>query len=240
MATSTHKFDHVVSVMFENRSFDNLLGYLYEPGEVESFEGVAGRDLSNPIPAVCAERRACAWCRPSGRDHGYARTRSGRGVPARQHAALRRRSTPAEQPVAVGRGDGGAVQRPADDHDVPTMDGFVADYINAFHARWAACPSTRSTRRSWPATRLSRCRCSRRIAKGSRPSITGSARCPRRRSPTAPSTTPRRRRDLSSTRPYDSFPPHNDAETIFERLEAAGPVLARLRRSAACVSRSRA
>ena len=44
------KFDHVVSVMFENRSFDNLLGHLYEPGEVASFEGVFGRDLSNPIP----------------------------------------------------------------------------------------------------------------------------------------------------------------------------------------------
>ncbi|MGA9162333.1 MAG: hypothetical protein WB297_15925 [Actinomycetota bacterium] len=32
------KFDHVVSVMFENRSFDNLPGHLYEPGEVASFE----------------------------------------------------------------------------------------------------------------------------------------------------------------------------------------------------------
>ena len=45
------KFDHVVSVMFENRTFDNLLGRLYQPGEVASFEGTAGRDLSNPIPA---------------------------------------------------------------------------------------------------------------------------------------------------------------------------------------------
>ena len=36
--------DHVVVVMFENRSFDNLLGRLYEPGEVASFEGVLGKD----------------------------------------------------------------------------------------------------------------------------------------------------------------------------------------------------
>jgi phospholipase C len=35
------KFDHVVSVMFENRAFDNLLGRLYQPGEVASFEGAA-------------------------------------------------------------------------------------------------------------------------------------------------------------------------------------------------------
>ena len=45
------KFDHVVSVMFENRAFDNLLGGLYQPGEVASFEGVIGRELSNPVPA---------------------------------------------------------------------------------------------------------------------------------------------------------------------------------------------
>jgi len=44
------KFDHVVSVMFENRAFDNLLGRLYQPGEVPSFEGAAGKVLSNPVP----------------------------------------------------------------------------------------------------------------------------------------------------------------------------------------------
>jgi phospholipase C len=42
--------DHMVLVLFENRSFDNLLGQLYQPGEVPSFEGVVGKDLSNPIP----------------------------------------------------------------------------------------------------------------------------------------------------------------------------------------------
>jgi hypothetical protein len=46
----SHALDHVVVIMFENRSFDNLLGRLYEPGEVASFEGVIGRDLSNPVP----------------------------------------------------------------------------------------------------------------------------------------------------------------------------------------------
>jgi phospholipase C len=42
--------DHVVVVMFENRSFDNLLGRLYGPGEVASFEGVIGKELWNPVP----------------------------------------------------------------------------------------------------------------------------------------------------------------------------------------------
>ena len=40
----TAAIDHVVVLMFENRSFDNLLGRLYEPGEVSSFEGVLGKE----------------------------------------------------------------------------------------------------------------------------------------------------------------------------------------------------
>ncbi len=47
----SHALDHLVVLMFENRSFDNLLGRPYEPGAVASFEGVEGKDLSNPIPA---------------------------------------------------------------------------------------------------------------------------------------------------------------------------------------------
>jgi phospholipase C len=50
MAGPENALDHVVVVMFENRSFDNLLGRLYEPDEVASFEGVIGKDLSNPVP----------------------------------------------------------------------------------------------------------------------------------------------------------------------------------------------
>ena len=53
----SNALDHVVVLMFENRSFDNLLGQLYQPGEVRSFEGVTGKELSNPIPEW-AENRA--------------------------------------------------------------------------------------------------------------------------------------------------------------------------------------
>ena len=61
-ASPGNALDHVVVVMFENRSFDNLLGRLYEPGEVPSFEGVIGKDLSNPIPVgprTAPRRRSC-------------------------------------------------------------------------------------------------------------------------------------------------------------------------------------
>ena len=66
--------DHVVVVMFENRSFDNVLGRLYEPGEVASFEGVLGKELSNPIPPWAEHGADREACRLRGRrEHEHAR-----------------------------------------------------------------------------------------------------------------------------------------------------------------------
>ena len=59
-----HAIDHVVPLMFENRSFDNPLGHLHQPGEVASFEGVLGRDLSKrsrPGPSTGAERKVIPY-----------------------------------------------------------------------------------------------------------------------------------------------------------------------------------
>ncbi|MBN9190898.1 MAG: hypothetical protein J0I62_20755, partial [Microbacterium sp.] len=45
-------FDHVVVVMFENRSFDNMLGWLYSAEEKTKaeFNGLAQGHYSNPAP----------------------------------------------------------------------------------------------------------------------------------------------------------------------------------------------
>lgn len=45
-------FDHVVVLMLENRSFDNLLGYLYKDGvpEGKKFEGLQTGNYENPVP----------------------------------------------------------------------------------------------------------------------------------------------------------------------------------------------
>ncbi len=57
-------FDHVVVLMLENRSFDNLLGYLYPNGVPDDapagreFEGVIGKNLSNPIPSSATGQSA--------------------------------------------------------------------------------------------------------------------------------------------------------------------------------------
>jgi phospholipase C len=66
-ARSEHALDHVVAVMFENRSFDNLLGRLYEPGEVASFEGVIGKDCrtrSRNGPRIAPGRAQCPTASP--------------------------------------------------------------------------------------------------------------------------------------------------------------------------------
>ena len=53
------KINHIVTLMLENRSFDNVLGWLYDPHNdppfdkvprAQTFEGVSGKDLSNPRP----------------------------------------------------------------------------------------------------------------------------------------------------------------------------------------------
>lgn len=59
MSSSLFKIDHIVVLMMENRSFDNMLGWLYDPENPppydkpprgQTFEGVSGKNLSNPIP----------------------------------------------------------------------------------------------------------------------------------------------------------------------------------------------
>ena len=62
------KFDHMVVVMFENRSFDSLLGYCYQPGEPprnQTFNGLAGTQYSNPVPAYINDGHAFVTTRIS-------------------------------------------------------------------------------------------------------------------------------------------------------------------------------
>jgi phospholipase C len=62
------KIKHVVVLMLENRSFDNVLGWLYDSKNEppfdcaprgQSFEGVSGKILTNPVPGGDAEVTEC-------------------------------------------------------------------------------------------------------------------------------------------------------------------------------------
>jgi phospholipase C len=64
MSGNLDKIDHIVVLMMENRSFDNMLGWLYDPDNPppydqapngQTFEGVSGKNLSNPIPPDAQE-----------------------------------------------------------------------------------------------------------------------------------------------------------------------------------------
>ena len=132
--------DHVVLVLFENRSFDNLLGRLYQPGEVAVLRGRDRQGPEQPDPRVGRARRR-AQGRPlrRGDRDGLAEPRPGRGVPAHQHPAVQRARR--GQPLQGRHRDGGAVQRPGRAGQVPTMDGFVTDYISFFTVEMGRQPT---------------------------------------------------------------------------------------------------
>ena len=129
--------DHVVVVMFENRSFDNLLGRLYEPGEVASFEGVIGKELSNPVPEW-AEHRPQDGIVPygvaanmntpnpdSGEEYPHINTQLFGILDEENRFKLQ-----AEKSFNEPR-----------DGQPPTMDGFVADYISMLTAELGRQPT---------------------------------------------------------------------------------------------------
>ncbi len=67
--------DHLVVVLFENRSLDNVLGHLYGPEDGKTFEGVIGKDLSNPIPDGPSTGPTARWSLHGGHRHGQSQSR---------------------------------------------------------------------------------------------------------------------------------------------------------------------
>jgi phospholipase C len=222
VADRQNALDHVVVVMFENRSFDHLMGRLYEPGEVRSFEGVLGKDLRNPVPEWAehgADRKFVSHdVAPNmntphpdpGEEYPHINTdlfgiqdRKNRFMPlARMVAPYNAPDYPRQQ---------------------PTMAGFVADYISAFTAEMRRQPTYEEYSQ---------------IMMGYTPEhmpvLSGLGRgfatfdhwfCD------VPSQTFTNRSFFHAATasgyvinfpPADAFPVHNTAETLFERLEAKG------------------
>jgi phospholipase C len=133
-----HRLDHLVVVMFENRSFDNLLGYLYTNAENLTFEGVGRRPLSNPAPgealggnlAPLAVHPATSMAVPypdPGEEYPHVNTQIfGRVDPeSNRFAPIEAMQEPFNAP-APGT--------------APTMDGFVRDYVNNFRESMGRLP----------------------------------------------------------------------------------------------------
>src|SRR5580704_9093724 len=129
-ATRANALDHVVVVLFENRSLDNVLGRLYGPGDGKAFEGVIGTELSNPIPG---------WA-----EHGAGRKVVPYGVTTDMdspdpdsgeewyHTNTQLFGTIDDHNrFKIGEGVTAPWNAPPPGA-VPAMDGFVADYISTF------------------------------------------------------------------------------------------------------------
>ena len=137
--TSEHALDHVVVVLFENRSFDNVLGRLYGPSDNKNFEGVVGKELSNPIPEW-AEHGADRKVVPYGvaTDMDSPNPDSGEEF---FHTNTQLFNTLDEQNrFKIGEGVSAPWNAPPPGA-TPTMDGFVTDYISTFTAEVGRQPT---------------------------------------------------------------------------------------------------
>lgn len=139
--TTAQAFDHLVVLMMENRSFDNLFGYLYEDAPPHQFlgrgepvfRGVAGRDdLGNPddrdppawIPVAKADwQTPNDMCQPSPDPGEYYQPHVNRQLYGRD----------------IVPGDAAELPDPA------PMTGFVQDYIRAIREQefWDGVPPDR-------------------------------------------------------------------------------------------------
>ncbi|HQZ35701.1 MAG TPA: alkaline phosphatase family protein [Ilumatobacteraceae bacterium] len=131
----TKAFDHVVVVMFENRSFDNVLGWLYKDGEVPagaSFDGLHQGSYSNPIPGTHETIAAHVYSGPTdlvmsspipdpGEAYPHVNTQIFGMVDPESNRELHKNgmSSPFNAP-AKGQ--------------APTMAGFIEDYIINYEA----------------------------------------------------------------------------------------------------------
>jgi phospholipase C len=215
--------DHVVVLMFENRSFDNLLGRLYEPGEVRAFDGVTGRSLTNPVPhwavadggpELIEYGVAAGMNAPNpdpGEEYPHVNTQlfgsidppSNRGIPGPKMSA----------PYNV----------PADPHARPPMDGFVADYISTIQAEHGRLPARDEYAQIMTGYTPAQVPVTSTLARGF--AVFDRWFCE------VPSQTFANRSFfhagsssgyVDNLEPADSFPLHNTAETVFDRLEQAG------------------
>jgi len=213
--------DHVVVLMFENRSFDNLLGQLYQPGEVASFDGVLGKELANPVPEWARDRpdrlevsysEAATMNTPTpdpGEEYQHVNTQLyGLIEPAANRGRL------ADQMVAP-------YNAPADPRRPPTMDGFVADYISAVMAETGTVPGHDEYAQIMTGYGPARMPVLSALARGFTTFDRWFCEVPSQtfanRSFFHAATSSGYVVNLS---PADAFPLHNTAETIFERLES--------------------
>ena len=120
-------------VLFENRSLDNVLGHLCRPEDGKNFDGVIGKDLSNPIPEWAehgADRKVVPYTVATDTDspnpdsgEEYYHTNTQLNNTLDEHNRFK-----------IGEAVAAPWNAPPPGA-VLTMDGFVTDYISRLHRR---------------------------------------------------------------------------------------------------------
>ena len=194
---------------------------MYEPGEVASFEGVAGRDLSNPIPSYApdAERGvvplhvATSMDAPNpdaGEEHPHTNTQLFGTVAPEENRfkSFDVMQSPFNAPDDRGR--------------EPTMDGFVIDYVNTFRSEMGGMPEYDEYAQIMSCYTPEQVPVISTIARGFATFDHWFCEVPSQTFTNRSFYHAASASGLVVNPPYDSFPRQNVAETIFERLDAAG------------------
>jgi len=219
-ADRSHAMDHVVLVLFENRSFDNMLGRLYGPADGKNFEGVVGKDLSNPIPAWAehgAERKTVPYTiatdmdapnPDSGEEYFHTNTQLFNTLDEPNRFQIGETVSPpwnAPEPGAV-----------------PTMDGFVTDYISTFTAEMGRQPTYEEYAQIMTGYTPEQLPVLSGIAKGFAVFDHWFCEVPSQTFMNRSFWTAASSSGFVVNSPVSNFTQHNTAETLFNRLEAHG------------------
>jgi phospholipase C len=216
----SHALDHVVVVLFENRSLDNLLGHLYGPEDGKTFEGVIGKDLSNPIPEWAehgAERKTVPYTvgtdmdapnPDSGEEYFHTNTQLFNVLDKHNRFKVGEQVTApwnAPEPGAV-----------------PSMDGFVTDYISTFTAEVGRQPTYEEYAQIMTGYTPEQVPVLNGIAKGFGVFDHWFCEVPSQTLMNRSFWTAATSSGFVINKPASNFTQHNTAETLFERLEAHG------------------
>jgi len=137
--TRANAMDHMIVVLFENRSLDNVLGHLYGPEDGKIFDGVIGKDLSNPIPDWAehgAERKVVPYTVAT--DMDLPNPDSGEEYP---HTNTQLFNIQNEHNRFKLGDDITAPFNAPEPGQTPTMDGYVTSYISCFTAEEGRQPT---------------------------------------------------------------------------------------------------
>ena len=214
----SHAMDHVVLVLFENRSLDNLLGHLYGPDDGKTFEGVIGKDLSNPIPDWAehgVERKTVPYevatdmdapNPDSGEEYFHTNTQLfGTQDEHNRYKVGDQVTAPWNAPEPGAK---------------PTMDGFVKDYISTFTGEMGRQPTYEEYAHIMTGYTPEQVPVLSTIAKGFGVFDHWFCEVPSQTLMNRSFWTAATSSGFTINLPTSNFTQKNDAETIFNRLEA--------------------